>query len=111
MVSCSPSAHLTLDPRFHEDFISRSTAAARHLAAHAPERHAAYFLRQAALAENVLTSAFHTLQAAEALSGRARRRTDYVRLKRSMGEVLIASSTRRILPSAVTAGTPLRTAD
>jgi hypothetical protein len=87
-VQRGPSPHLTLDPRVHEDVISRSTVAARHLAAHAAERHAAYFLRQAALAENLLTSAFHTLQAAEALSERAGRRTDYVRLRGVMGDVL-----------------------
>lgn len=80
------SAAMTLIPGHDRGLIERSAQAAVRLAAHPGTRHAAYYLRQAALAQNVLTSPFHTLQAAEALAGRRGSRTDHVRLKAVMGE-------------------------
>jgi hypothetical protein len=80
-----PSAHLTVVPTYHTDLIERSAKAAAHFMAHASSRHAAYYLRQAALAKNLLTSTFHTLQAAEALGGRSGRMTNRDGLRRVMG--------------------------
>jgi hypothetical protein len=79
------SAHLTVVPTHHTDLIARSSLAARHLATHSQSRHAAYYLRQSALAENLLTSTFHALQAAEALSGGVGR-TNQTTLKAVMGD-------------------------
>jgi hypothetical protein len=96
-----PSGSLTMVPQFHGDLIDRSSSAAKHLRANDSLRHAAYYLRQAALAESILTSTFHSLQAAEALAGRTGK---HKRLKQVMGEPLYrffytpdsgASETRR----------------
>jgi hypothetical protein len=79
------SGHLTLIPSHHGELIGESSTATGRLIAHAPLRHAAHYLRQAAVAENVRTSTFQTLQAAEALCGRGGR-TDYSALKAAIGE-------------------------
>jgi hypothetical protein len=76
------AAHLTL---YRKDLIDNSSRAADRLARHPQSRHGAHYLRQAALAENVLWSTFQTLQAAEALSA-GNGRTTRQRLRSVMGD-------------------------
>jgi hypothetical protein len=82
-----PAGHMSVWPPYHQDLLDRSARAAARLA-HSPyRRYAAYYLRQAALAESLLTATFHTLQAAEA-SATVRRSTNHRRLRDLMGNEL-----------------------
>jgi hypothetical protein len=86
-VGRGPAGYVTLAPSHHTDMIKRLAKAATHLVAHPQPRYAAYYLRQAALAEHVVTGTFHTLQAAEALSVKGRK-TSRTRLRDLMGDEL-----------------------
>jgi hypothetical protein len=64
-----PSASLTLVPgHFNQELLDGSSDTAALLASDSRMRDAAHFLRQAASTENLTTSTFHTLQAAEAMT-------------------------------------------
>jgi len=82
-----PAAHLTVVPAFHGKLLDRSARAAARLVKDPQRRYAAYYLRQAALAENVVTATFHALQAAEA-SVTVGRTTDRRRLRNLIGDEL-----------------------
>ncbi len=53
------AAHLTVAPPFHDDLLARSAKAAAVLVRTPNLRDAAYFLRQAALTDSVVTATFH----------------------------------------------------
>lgn len=82
------SAHLTVAPSFHANLLDDCARVARRLAGNTHARYASNYLRQAALAEDLTASTFHTLQAAEALSSSPSNRTDHKRLRQLMGDEL-----------------------
>jgi hypothetical protein len=84
-----PSGQMTVALPFHRDLIDRATRAADQLAGDSRLRSAAYFLRRPALADNIIASVWHSLQAAEALATHGRR-VDQRRLRGLMGDELYA---------------------
>jgi hypothetical protein len=83
------SAALTIPPDIYGHLLDRSADAAAQLARNNKARNASHYLRQAALSETATTTAFHALQAAEALATTGNK-TSHGELTSLMGSDLYA---------------------
>jgi hypothetical protein len=84
-----PSANLTVWPGFNTHLLDDAAMVAGKFRRDSPCRSASHYLRQAALAENLMTSTFHLLQAVEVLSTPpGRTRTNHALARNLMGDDL-----------------------
>jgi hypothetical protein len=79
-----PSGSLTVFPGHHDRSISEADQLARDFPK--LQRGAANYLRQTVGTESLIDTAFHLLQATEALASKSPTRTDYVKVKMLMGK-------------------------